>query len=336
MQLGEPNLTRHGQLAFQFDRFLKSCENGSAGGKANNSLKDWFFQAKAIVKKFLLDDDLLDHRSLYQPFLMGMLAQKEGELAMGRVFYSGYQAAIKGLFDLPDDDRLYSYCVTESEGNGPKQIQTLLRGHGGFRSMTGRKTFVTSPDIATDFMVVCSEGWLDERNRIKVVHCRKPESGFGEGVKLDVFPALPFIPEIKHGSLLLSEVAVPEESVFEGEGYESYVRPFRWCEDLCVFAASFGYLCAVALTVGNRKVMHRLVLLSATLLSLDPKVDDEASHMVFAGLQEVFLEMRPGLSDMMVQAGTEINDMWLRDLKLFDVANAARKKRAEMAWQSLV
>jgi hypothetical protein len=267
---------------------------------------------------------------------MGCLASGAKAHAVGRAFFSGYQAAIRELFRLPSvKGRLYSYCITESEGNHPRNIQTTCRKQGDRLVLNGTKTFVTAPDIATDFLVVASMGWKGHINELAVLQCSLLDVKTSDNFRLDVFPSMAFVPEVRHGSAAFKQADMPASVLRAGSGYESYVKPFRWYEDVHVFAALFGLATAVAVRVDNQSVSQRLLSLSFLLCSLRPENHaDRYSHTLCAGIMEHFKLMEADIVKIMYELSDEQGIAWERDKRIFDVAGAARKRRAELAWQS--
>lgn len=277
--------------------------------------------------------------SLKSAFLYGCLASESGEHAVGRAFYAGYQLAISELFGVSvSADRRFSYCITESEGNHPRNIQATLESVADGVLLSGRKSFVTAPDIATDLFVVASEGWREGLNQLKVLHYQLPEASavnkVDAGVALGIFPAMAFVPEIMHGSIAFHKAFVCQKGVLGG--YEDYVRPFRWYEDLHVFSALFGFIATTATRCGDQSVALRMLTLASVIVDLSPSQStDKASHLLFSGVQAFFRSMEGDIARMMHHISEVRGSAWDRDKRIFDVAEAVRNKRTSLAWQEL-
>ncbi|MCP5207092.1 MAG: hypothetical protein H7A01_07835 [Hahellaceae bacterium] len=308
------------------------------------SLSGWMTQASDVIHGYMesVDDKGADTAgtkivlpSVSQAFFMGCLASGAGSGAVGRAFFAGYQLAIRELFHMPyEKSRFYSYCITESEGNHPRNIQTTCHIQGDQLLLNGTKTFVTAPDIATDLLIVVSRGWRGSINELGVLHCCLTNEVVNEKVRIDVFPSMAFVPEVRHGSITLKQALLPIEILQQGAGYETFVKPFRWYEDIHVFAALFGMATSVAITSGDQSVAQRLLGLSHSLCGLRP--EDHANsyaHLVCAGVMEQFRSMEGDITRVMYELSEAQGQAWERDRRIVDVAGAARKRRAELAWQ---
>ncbi len=305
------------------------------------SLSAWVMQASAFINGNVKSIDVAGKSgalsSVSQAFFLGCLASGSGTNGVGRAFYSSYQLAIRELFRLPaEKGRFYSYCITESEGNHPRHIQTTCRLQGDQLLVNGTKTFVTAPDIATDLLIVASRGWLEGRNELAVLHCSLANETVKDKVRLDVFPSMAFVPEVRHGSISLKEALLPIDILQQGANYETFVKPFRWYEDIHVFAGLFGLVAAAAIMCGDKSVSLRLLGLSSSLCGLRPEdYADSYSHLLCAGVMEHFRSMADDVSRVMYELSEAHGQAWERDRRIVDVAEFARKRRAELAWKKL-
>lgn len=314
---------------------------------STDSLSEWMMQASDLIqccneKEDTSRADLFAGKneafsSVSQAFYMGCLASGSGSKSVGRAFFSGYQLAIRELFQFPAaKGRFYSYCITESDGNHPRNIQTTCRVQGDQLLLNGTKTFVTAPDIATDLLIVASNGWKDNINELVVLQCNLADNAPKDKIRLDVFPAMAFVPEVRHGSVTLKQALLPVSVLHEGAGYENYVKPFRWYEDIHVFAALFGLVTTAAVKVGNHSVFRRLLNLSSSFCCLRP--DDHGSsyaHLLCAGIMDHFRSMEGDITKVMYELGSVEGQAWERDRRITDVAEGVRKRRADIAWEKL-
>src|SRR5260221_9404342 len=55
-------------------------------------------------------------------------------------------------------------------------------------------------------------------------------------------PATKFVPEVPHAQLEFRNLALSDADLLPGDGYASYVKPFRTIEDIHVQAAVLSYL----------------------------------------------------------------------------------------------
>jgi acyl-CoA dehydrogenase len=98
-------------------------------------------------------------------------------------------------------------------------------------------------------------------------------------------PPTPFVPEVPHAEVELTDVGVAAEGVLPGDGYRDYVERFRTLEDVHVHAAVLAYVLSVARRfrfppVVPERLAAALVTVRA-LAALDP--DATETHVALAG-----------------------------------------------------
>lgn len=254
---------------------------------------------------------------------------------LGYAFASGYQAALRALVpDLPDD-RVASLCVTERGGAHPGAIETSLEAAGeGRLRITGRKRWATLSGDAGVLLVAASAG-VDERGRkrIRVARVAVPSAG----VTLTPMPETPFIPEIGHDDVRIEGAMVSEADVLPGDGYERYVKPFRTVEDIHVQAALFGYFVReVRLNGFPRALIERLAAQIAGLAALareDPSAPEV--HVALAGILAAGKPIVADIERLWATSESPSHARWERDRLLLGVAESARGKRIERAFERL-
>lgn len=255
---------------------------------------------------------------------------------VGFAFVSGYQAALRALVGSaaePGDDAILSFCATEPGGNQPRAIQTRLTGSGGSYRVSGTKRWSTMAPVADVLLVVASEG-MDAagRNRLRVamIGARSP------GVRIETMLPTPFIPEVPHAVIALTDVPVEEASLLPGDGYAQHVKPFRTVEDVHIHGALLGYLLSVARRHGfPQPAMERLaasVLAVRALAALDPSAAE--THVALAGLLAQDAAMLEGLTDAWTAVPDRERLLWQRDRPLLgSVAGQVRELRRQRAWE---
>lgn len=253
------------------------------------------------------------------PFALAVLG---GRLAAtpGLAFLAGYQGALRALWPAAPRS-LGALCVTENRSTRPADLQTRLSG----LHLSGRKDFVTAAEAA-DWLLVAARMDADEAPRLAVGVVR---SG-APGARLESLPALPLMPDIGHARLHLDNVHC---ELLPGDGWDSYVKPFRSIEDLHVLAAIAAWLYGVGQD-GDwpRDLRLRLLgLLAGCAEVARHGAAEPASHLLLAGLFAQFQALRPEL-DAAIAAGPEgWAAMWARDCNLLELARTAREKRLEKA-----
>lgn len=274
-----------------------------------------------------------------------LLALRCGAAAdrVGWAFAGGYQAALRALWPaLWASDAMAALCVTEAEGNRPRDIRTRIvpRPDGAQLVVNGAKRWTTlGPQSA---VLLVAGVWSPEgaaaadaaRPALRVLRIDSSTPG----VTLQAMPATRFVPEVPHASVLLQDVRVPAAAVLPGDGYADYVKPFRTVEDIHVMLAIGACLLREARARGwppafAERLVAALAQL-ATLAEADPSA--AATHLVLAGtlhaLQALFAESQ---ALWPADADDEAAARWRRDAALFQVAGAAREQRARRAWETL-
>jgi hypothetical protein len=251
-------------------------------------------------------------------------------------FAAGYQAALRALIPSLDLTTLVALCVSERGGGHPRAIETRLtrRANRGWL-LSGEKNFITLGVEAQKWIIAASRGDTSEGlNDIAMVMVDADTPG----TVLTPLPSLPIIPEISHASLRLEAVSIPEEALLEGDGYLTYIKPFRTLEDLHVLASLVGY----CLGEGCRQqwlpeMIDRLLALATTLRALsglDPYTP--AAHLALAGTLSL---ANATFAEVTAQFEASDNsaslDRWRRDLGLLRLAERARQKRRATAWGNL-
>jgi acyl-CoA dehydrogenase len=257
---------------------------------------------------------------------------------VGYAFAAGYEAALSRLVPTLAPGKIAALCVTEEGGGHPRAIKTRLVEHGpgtgGAASWTvsGSKRFVTAASEAELLIVAASRGvGEDGKNRIKMVVVERD----AEGVAITPMADLPFVPEISHGIVTLSDVPVQDEDILAGDGYLAYIKPFRTIEDLHVFGAIAGHLLRIAFLFSwPREVSEELLALMATIGSLaedDPL--SPALHVALGGLEALLERFLVESDPLWGRVDEETRSRWQRDRALLSVAGKAREQRLLAAWR---
>jgi len=268
---------------------------------------------------------------------------------LGYAFIGGYHAALSRLFmreseklgtsaerryNWPTREARLSLAATESGGAHPRAIETRLVEEAGALVVRGEKTFATLASVADEILVVASRGeGLDGKNLLSIVRVRRGSPG----VSIEDRPATPFAPEIPHARVTLTDVAVSSEDVLPGDGYTTYLKPFRTIEDTHVLAATLGYVIAAARAHAFKPEVAEgalaLVVALRALTALLPS--DPIRHLALAGLFACTSRLIADHASEWVKAPAEIAERWQRDQPLLLVASQAREQRTATAWKAL-
>lgn len=243
---------------------------------------------------------------------------------LGFAFAAGYRAALQRLVPALGSRRA-CLCATEEGGGHPRAIATTLAG-GVVR---GVKTFATLATHADDLLVVVSVGQRDGRNALRVARIPRTRAG----VVIEEKPPWPVAPEVPHSIVRFEDVAVGDDDVLEGDGYERYLKPFRTIEDAHVMAATAGYLFSVGRAADwERASLEALAASIAslrTIAALDPS--QRGTHVALAGTIAAVERTIAALD--FGKASKETRERWERDSPLLHVAGKARAARRDAAWR---
>ncbi|MEW6690621.1 MAG: acyl-CoA dehydrogenase family protein, partial [Pseudomonadota bacterium] len=199
----------------------------------------------------------------------------------------------------------------------------------------GSKRWTTlGPDGSLFFVAARDEAASGERVSIKVV--RVPSGS--KGIEIEEMPPTKFVPEVPHARLRFENVSVKGEDLLPGDGYDSYVKPFRTVEDLHVNAAILAYLVREARRLGWRQDwIERAVTALFALERLsgeDPSAP--ATHIALAGTLAITSTLFQESESFWNDAGADpAAQRWRRDRELLKVAGSAREARTARAWERL-
>jgi acyl-CoA dehydrogenase len=252
---------------------------------------------------------------------------------IGWAYVAGYQAALVRL-----DPQgmlggvLGSLCATEEGGGHPRAIRATLTPREGAFVLSGRKSWVTLGDAAEVLLVVASVGADPHgRNRLRVARVPARRAG----VTVSEAPPLPYVPEIAHAKAAFDDVAIGDNELLPGDGYDDALKPFRTIEDIHVMAAVLGW----AIGVGRASEWPRSWIDEALALVLTlhatsdgPPLSPE-THVVLAGAQSLARRLLDDAAWSRCDEGTRAR--WERDRPLLGVAKGVREARLEAAWRSL-
>ena len=267
---------------------------------------------------------LLERLGEATPFELAILG---GRLAAtpGLAFLAGYQGALRLLW--PSAPRsLGALCVTEARSVRPADMQVRLGG----LSLNGRKDFVTAADAADWLLVTAREELPGASPRLAVGVVRNGDPG----VRIELLPALPLMPDISHGRLHLERAHCER---LPGNGWDAYAKPFRTIEDLHVLGAVTAWLYGVGHdSAWPQELQLRLLGLLTGCAEVARQCPSAAStHLLLAGLFAQFASMRADVDAAMAGGAEPWHSLWLRDGKLLEIARTARAKRLEKALAQL-
>lgn len=255
---------------------------------------------------------------------------------LGWAFASGYQAALHALLPALPSDSVAAFCVTEAEGNRPKDIHTTLErdGEAGWR-LNGSKRWATLGPEGALFLVAARDTSVSgERPAIKLVRVASD----APGLRLETMPPTPFIPEVPHAELRFEGVALDAGALLPGDGYDNYVKPFRSIEDVHVSAAQLAYTLREARRFGwpSPWLERALAALEALRFVAHEDPASAATHVALAGVLGNLEALLREADALWAKAPDAVaRERWQRDRPLGSVAGPVRAQRTARAWQRI-
>ena len=291
-------------------------------------LAGWWRHHRELVQRFPTAAD--------QAIAGGFIADR-----LGYAFASGYQAA--GAVLLGERwvaDHLFALCATEEAGAHPRAIEATVTPAGDGFVLSGKKCFVTLGPAAERLVVIAREGvGADGRPRLRAILVPADRAG----LRAQMTPDLPFVPEIPHGVLSFEEVAIAAAEVLSGDGYSDYLKPFRTIEDAHVEGALLGLMLKMArLGRADDGLVEQLIAMVVAVRSLcgaDP--NGPGTHLALAGSMATTRELLDRLGAVVAgdQAAASLGgaflERWRRDRPLLAVAAKARESRRQAAWRAM-
>ena len=256
---------------------------------------------------------------------------------VGWAFSSGYQAALRALLPELPHDTLAAFCVTEAEGNRPRDIRTTIAPQpDGTLRIDGAKRWTTLCPASTLLLIVGALPVPDGAGRPALRVARVPVPA--PGLVLQPMPPTRFVPEVPHAQLLMQDLRVGADALLPLDGYDAYVKPFRTIEDLHVTLAVLAYLLREGRArrwpaAFNEEVVAALALL-LQLAGADTRA--ASTHIALAGALRFAHRLYADAAPLWAAAGDDAAARrWRRDAALFEVAGSAREQRAKRAWERL-
>ncbi len=298
----------------------------SADLKPVDSLKQW--------KSVLNDLGGIWTKPFQRAIAGGFLADRSAY-----AFLAGFRAALQKLFPSLPHTCMAAFCISEEGGNHPKAIRTRLEQTESSSDkpvswlLNGGKRFITGATEA-DVMFVAASMGVDEngRNDIRLVELQCNT----DGIVITPMDPLPFIPEINHGTVALKNVRVENHQILEGDGYLNYIKPFRYVEDIYVSSSLLGFLyraaCLFSWSSSLKEELISLILLAQVLAEAPPESSE--AHIAYAGFQTRMDQLINRLDREIDKTPDDFKKAWIRDKQILTIAEKARKKRLEKAWDS--
>jgi acyl-CoA dehydrogenase len=279
-----------------------------------------------------------DHLSRTRSFTLPIDRAMVGAAAVDRLgfaFAGGYAAALSAMVPTLARETLASFAATEEGGAHPRAIATTLRKRddGGF-DLDGSKKWVTlGPEGGVVLVVARLEEPHAEHPRLRVarVDARAP------GVTITPLESTPFVPEIPHASIRFENVRLASEAILPGDGYDTYLKPFRTTEDLHVHAALWAWLVSIGVrAMWPKELLARAtaLLVAVRALAIEPPSSPHV-HVALGGVIEESKVLVAAIEPCWSTVDKQVHGRWERDRVLLSVATSARVQRLAKAWETV-
>jgi len=241
--------------------------------------------------------------------------------SIGQAFAVGYRCALQALLPELNSSQWVAMCVTEPQGNHPKQIQTQVTPDG---LVSGQKSFVTMAELSQQLIVIAKSGETGERPILKAVLLQQPS----QGVSLQVMEAMNLVPDIGHGQIALENA---QGVILPGDGHNDYSKRFRYLEDIHVLMAFVSLIFSMSVRHQLQTFISEKCLLLISSLLAQELLDEPWQHLHIAAAFESFEKIVGDFEASFDSVSESFKSDWLRDKKLFSIANKAKLARTEKA-----
>jgi len=241
--------------------------------------------------------------------------------SIGQAFAVGYRCALQALLPELNSSQWVAMCVTEPQGNHPKQIQTQVTPDG---LVSGQKSFVTMAELSQQLIVIAKSGETGERPILKAVLLQQPS----QGVSLQVMKAMNLVPDIGHGQIALENA---QGVILPGDGHNDYSKRFRYLEDIHVLMSFVSLIFSMSVRHQLQTFISEKCLLLINSLLTQELLDEPWQHLHIAAAFESFEKIVGDFEASFDSVPESFKSDWLRDKKLFSIANKAKLARTEKA-----
>lgn len=252
-------------------------------------------------------------------------------------FLAGYQSALRARFKIAPKRGLLAFCVSEKGGARPTAFETIgeLDSQTGDVTLSGRKTFVTCAGQAQWLLVAYKAGL--QNNGLPLINIGLLPSD-GSGVSIESMPDMPFMPEIKRGTLNLQNAEVQKERVLKGDCYLNYAKPFSASEGNYILSSVLAYLlnvsCRYAWPGDQVDELVSLLVATVAIAERDPLANQ--TLIISNGIRQSLKTLHQNIKPLWQQVEEQEKQRWLRDggvLFASDKAHQIRIKKARADFQ---
>lgn len=284
------------------------------------------------IEQALQQPLFLNIQALGDELLNGESLDLDCALALGlrcsnlsQAFALAYRCALQTLVPTLDKSSWAAMCVTEAQGNHPKQLQAYL---DETQKVFGHKSFVTMAGLAKQLIVIVKQGEQDGRPCLKAVNISTADPH----VEVSVMPAMKMLQEVSHGQVHFNGAA---GALLQGDGHELYSKPFRTLEDAHILVACSAMLLGQALRHQMKSgVVQKALSVMAVVKDLMQQ-EEPWQHLQLAEGFSLFSLLCELFDQELLFCTPEFAQQWQADKALFSIAAKARAARTEKAVQAL-
>lgn len=241
--------------------------------------------------------------------------------SIGQSFAIGYRCALQSLWPKLNQDEWAALCVSELQGNHPRQIKTTVNEQG---VLHGHKSYVSMAEQAKQLIVIAKIGEQAERPLLKAVLVSQDL----EEVITKPMANIGMLPDISHGSIELNDAL---GMILPGDGYIEFSKRFRYLEDIHVLMGFTSLILSKSLRFKLKpEITEKSLLLISAMLSQNLQ-DTYWHHLHMSALFSEFEKLVAEFEDNINNLPDNFIDHWRRDKKIFSIASKARLARAEKA-----
>ncbi|MGY0216883.1 acyl-CoA dehydrogenase family protein [Endozoicomonadaceae bacterium StTr2] len=238
-------------------------------------------------------------------------------------FSAAYQWAIRSLIpNLESSRAIVALCITEQGGGHPRSIHSSLVRQEPHWVLSGQKQFVSGGTEADTLLIAANCGvQQDGRPQLKMLQLPAETAG----LSIELMPALSVVPEVPHARVIMENVDVSDTAVLPGDGYDTYIRPFRLCEDLHVQAALLGMIARKGFDPQKFELVEQAVAFVHLLQGCQQQSDFSVASLAMSGVEPHLKALLKQTADLIVS--DKEREAWQRDCQLLNIAGKARDQR---------
>lgn len=234
----------------------------------------------------------------------------------GMAFLAGYQAALRCLDPLCQNDHFAAFCVSEKGIKKSWDMETQLLKTESAWQLNGRKGFVMLvPDTIDQLYVVAkrSDGSLS---------CAQLAAD-SVGITIGEPLSAPFVKDIPHAGIHFDNVIISNEQILTADAHQQANKPFRYWEDVHVTLAMAGWMLRQLAEIEEFETSK--VLLLEKICQLIEKFEEQPDYYSVEGL-DIVNECHKLLEIQSKNLGAEALKLWQIDRLLLQMGLKIRQQ----------